>query len=106
MAMAQLCDMVIGPETGVMSAVAMEPMKKIVFLSHSTVENLTRDWVNTTSLVPVDTHCYPCHKLIFSWEHCNQDGDTGIAKCQSSITPAIVWDAIRETLDEQVEEAA
>ncbi len=106
MAMAQMCDMVIGPETGVMSAVAMEPMRKIVFLSHSTVENLTRDWVNTYSLVPVDTPCYPCHKLVFTWEHCNQDGDTGIAKCQASITPSMVWDAIRETFDKELEDAA
>jgi hypothetical protein len=36
-------------------AVAMEPMKKIVFLSHSSVENLTRDWVNTTSLYSKNT---------------------------------------------------
>ena len=101
MAMAQVCDVVIGPETGVMSAVAMEPMKKIVFMSHSSVDNLTRDWVNTVSLVPVNTECYPCHKLIWNWSQCNQDGESGIAKCQASITPAVVWDALREELDRQ-----
>lgn len=101
MAMAAVCDMVIGPETGVMSAVAMEPMRKIVFLSHSTVENLTRDWVNTLALEPVNTPCWPCHKLVYKWEQCKQDGESGIAACQASIKPAVVWDAIRETLDQR-----
>lgn len=102
MAMAQACEIVIGPETGVMNAVAMEPMKKIVFLSHSTVENLTRDWNNTVSLFSRTTDCYPCHKLIRSWDQCNQEGETGIAKCQAAIGPGEVWDAIRETLDERM----
>lgn len=99
MAMAQVCDMVIGPETGVMNAVAMEPMKKVVFLSHSSVENLTRDWHNTVSLYSRDTPCYPCHKLINRWDQCVQEGNTGIAKCQAAIPPSEVWDAIREELD-------
>ncbi len=101
MAMAQKCDIVIGPETGVMSSVAMEPMRKIVFLSHSSEKNLTEGWVNTGSLVPQGVSCYPCHRLVYKWDDCNQDGETGIAKCQASITPAMVWDAIRETLDQQ-----
>ena len=99
--MAQVCDMVIGPETGLMSAVAMEPMRKIVFMSHSSPKNLTEGWVNTASLEPVNTPCFPCHTLHYNWSQCHQDGDNGIAKCQASITPAMVWDAIRETLDQQ-----
>ena len=101
MAMAQVSDMVIGPETGVMNAVAMEPMRKIVFLSHSSAKNLTEGWVNTASLIPQGVSCYPCHKLVYKWTDCNQDGETGIAKCQASITPSMVWDAIRETFDQQ-----
>ncbi len=100
MAMAQMCDMVIGPETGVMSAMAMEPMRKIVFLSHSTVKNLTEGWVNTDSL-EAQTGCRGCHKLIYNWSDCKQVGDTGIAECQSNISPSMVWDAIRETLDQR-----
>jgi ADP-heptose:LPS heptosyltransferase/predicted SAM-dependent methyltransferase len=102
MAFAKECDMVIGPETGVMNAVAMEPMRKIVFLSHSTVENLTRDWHNTVSLYSKTTECYPCHRMIHNWSQCNQEGETGIAKCQAAITPEEVWDAIRFTLDERM----
>ena len=102
MAMAQSCDMVIGPETGVMNAVAMEPMRKLVFLSHSSVENLTRDWRNTLSLYSRDTPCHPCHKLIHNWNQCVQEGDTGIAACQAAIPPSEVWDAIRLELDEKM----
>lgn len=101
MAMAQKCDMVIGPETGVLNSVSMESMRKIVFLSHSSHANLTEGWVNTAALEGVDAPCFPCHKLVYKWADCNQDGETGIAKCQASITPAMVWDAIRETLDQQ-----
>jgi SAM-dependent methyltransferase len=101
MTMARECDVVIGPETGVLSAVSMEPMKKIVFLSHSSVENLTRDWVNTVALYSKNTPCYPCHKLITAWDQCVQEGKTGIAKCQADIHPAEVWDAVRDTFDEQ-----
>lgn len=101
MAMAQMADMVIGPETGVLNSVAMESMRKIVFMSHSSVKNLTDGWVNTASLVPEGVSCYPCHRLVYKWQDCNQDGETGIAKCQASITPEMVWDAIRETLDQQ-----
>lgn len=101
MTMAKECDIVIGPETGVLSSVAMEPMKKVVFLSHSTIENLTRDWVNTTSLYARNVDCYPCHKLIYQWDQCNQDGKTGIAKCQADIPPSEVWDAICETFAER-----
>lgn len=101
MAMAQLCDLVIGPETGVMSAVSMEPMRKVIFLSHSSYKNLVEGWTNTVALEPVGVDCYPCHRLIYHWKDCHQDGDTGIARCQASITPAMVWDAIRETLDQK-----
>ena len=101
MAMAQVCDIVIGPETGVLSSAAMEPMKKIVFLSHSSVENLTRDWVNTTSLYARNVECYPCHKLIYQWDQCNRDEKEGVAKCQMDIHPSEVWDAIVDTLAER-----
>lgn len=105
MAMAKECDIVIGPETGVLSAVAMEPMKKIIFLSHSSVENLTKGWVNTVSLWSRNTECYPCHRLLTSWDGCNRDGDSGIAKCQNDIPPEEVWEAIVETFEQRKEAA-
>lgn len=98
MAFAQVCDVVIGPETGVMNAVCMEKMPKIVLLSHSSVNNLTRDWINTYSIFSVDTPCYPCHKLIYNWDQCVRDDATGTALCQVSIPPDAVWDALCKSL--------
>jgi len=109
MAMAQKCDVVIGPETGVLSAVSMCDNAKIVFLSHSSVENLTRDWVNTYSLFSTKTPCYPCHKLVSQWEHCmkSDDPNQGVAHCQDSIPPEAVWHALQAaTKVEEQEEAA
>lgn len=107
MAMAQSCDLVIGPETGVMSSVGLSPMPKIVLLSHSSVENLTRDWVNTYSIFSEKTPCYPCHKMIYSWEQCVRvDGGNhdGTAACQADIHPDTVWDAVCQSL--KIAEAA
>lgn len=97
-------DLVIGPETGVMNAASLMPVPKIVTLSHSTHENLTRDWVNTAALEPKDTHCYPCHKMHYGFESCSEGffphpdkpGEmmrVG-ALCQVNISPDQMWDAI------------
>ena len=102
MAFAQVCDLVIGPETGVMSAVAMEDMPKIVLLSHSSVENLTKHWTNTYSLFSTKTKCAPCHKLIYTWEQCNKDEETGTAKCMSDIPPDAVWHSILRAFDIEI----
>ena len=98
MAFAQVCDLVVGPETGVMNAVCMEKMPKIVLLSHSSVNNLTRDWENTISCFSVETPCYPCHKLIYNWDQCVKHEDTGTAQCQKDISVDQVWNAICDVL--------
>ena len=92
LALEQQCDVVIGPETGVLNAVAFEPNAKVVMLSHSSVENLTKHWVNTESLF-ASTPCYPCHQLHYGNEFCAVDQDTRCAWCALSIHPADVWEA-------------
>ena len=98
LAFAEHCEMVIGPETGVLNAVSMLPMPKIVFLSHSSHQNLTRDWVNTCALEPKDTPCYPCHRMHYTWEHCKQDEATGTALCQVNIDLERAWSAVESKL--------
>lgn len=104
LAFLEQCDLVVGPETGVMNAAALMPMPKIVTLSHSTHENLTRDWVNVTALEPKDTPCYPCHRLHYSFENCTEGfmahpenpGEmmrVG-ALCNVNITPDQMWEAV------------
>jgi ADP-heptose:LPS heptosyltransferase/predicted SAM-dependent methyltransferase len=104
MAMAQMVDCVVGPETGVLNAVGMDDVPKVVFLSHSTEENLTKHWKNTTALFPQGPgapSCYPCHRLMLghTWERCNQDQRTGAAACAAAIPPADVVNAIVAALN-------
>jgi ADP-heptose:LPS heptosyltransferase len=93
-ALAKQCDLVIGPETGVMNAVAYEDMAKILLLSHSTAENLTKHWVNTEAIATEDTPCYPCHQLHYGWSSCSKH-ESGTAQCQWDIAPARVWQAVQ-----------
>lgn len=100
-------DLVIGPETGVLNAASHEKVPKIIFLSHSTVENLTRDWINTTSLTAPTLTCKgrgenaapACHQLHFGWEHCDKHEETGTALCQQAIAVDTVYHAIEQALN-------
>ena len=93
--LAQNVDCVVGPETGVLNAVAFESMGKVIMLSHSSQENLTKHWVNTSTLTPQGVDCYPCHRLHYGSEFCHEDKATGAAICQKSINPEKVLQAIK-----------
>lgn len=95
LAFALVAEAVVGQETGVLNAVAIEPVPKVVMLSHSTRENLTRDWINARSLAGA-VPCYPCHRIHFTHEHCPQDGPTKAAQCQAAIGIEPVMDALEE----------
>lgn len=104
-------DLVIGPETGVLNSVACEPVAKVVFLSHSTHENLTRDWKNVTALWSKNTHCAgrganaapACHLLHYGWDNCTRDDETGTAQCQKNISVEEVWQCVYVALRRAVE---
>lgn len=101
-------DLVIGPETGVLNAASCMSVPKIVFLSHSSKENLTRDWTNTVSLEPNrnDVKCFPCHMLHFGWAHCHQDKETGTALCQANITIDDLWHEAYPFIDAKLKRCA
>ena len=106
MSLLEFVDLGIGPETGVMNAMSQLPMPKILFLSHSTEENLCRDWTNTTSIASENTHCPgrganeapACHMLHYSWEFCKQHPERGVAQCQADIDGDAAWAAIRDAI--------
>ena len=98
MTLAAMCDAVIGPETGILNAVSYENVPKIIFLSHSTVENLTRDWINTQSLFSEGCPCYPCHKMIYGFKDCTRAAETGVALCMEMIGPDRVIEAIKKVI--------
>lgn len=96
--LATRADCVIGPETGVLNAVAFADNAKVVMLSHSSDDNLTWHWWNARVLTP-DTAlapCYPCHRLHFGARYCHQDDTTGAALCAQHIDPANVYEALRQ----------
>lgn len=97
--LAQQVDCVVGPETGVLNAVAFEPVPKVIFLSHSSRENLTKHWINVAPMEPEGQHCYPCHRLHYGKAYCHEHEDTGAAMCQVNITPDRVYGAIRAAYD-------
>lgn len=98
LAFLEFADLIIGPETGVLNAAAMLPIPKIITLSHSSLENLTRDWINTVSLQPASTDCYPCHQLHYGFEHCRKDETTGVAACQADISPDQLYESVLSCL--------
>ena len=72
---AMTCDVVIGPDTGPMWAVAFEAMPKILLFSHASPKNITAHWINTTTL-HADQRllpCHPCHKLISVPDDCIEE---------------------------------
>ena len=110
----EVCDMAIGPETGLMNAASCHEYPKVVFLSHSSEENLTRDWPNTRSLWSSKTTCPgrganeapACHQLHYTWEHCKKDEATSTAQCQADISFDQAYEAIWSTLTEALKERA
>lgn len=104
-------DVLIGPETGVLNAASMMSIPKVIFLSHSTHENLCRDWVNVNSLASKNTTCAgrgnndapACHMLHYNWSHCTQfvkQGHymDGTAQCQADISGEEAWVVIRHAI--------
>lgn len=102
LAFAQQADIVVGPETGILNAVSMDPnVHKVIYLSHSSRENLTRDWPKTTVLLPDErVTCYPCHRLHYPGSpYCPREPETHTALCAFSITPEAMFEAIKHHAD-------
>jgi hypothetical protein len=101
LALAQACDCVVGPETGVLNAVAFEPMAKVCILSHSSAENLTKHWVNAEAIEP-PTACYPCHRLHYGRKFCPEHEPTGASLCAWEVDPYRVFAAIARGYEDWV----
>jgi ADP-heptose:LPS heptosyltransferase len=88
LAMVQACDLVVTPDTGPAWAVAMEPMPKILMVSHASVENITKHWVNTITLHadPNRVPCWPCHRLHDDPSTCVENKQKNGAACISDIS--------------------
>lgn len=106
LAMMEEADIVCGPETGLLSCAAYYPMPKVVLLSHSTVENLTKNWINTSSVYSPNTRCAgrgdnevpACHKMLPTFIGCTKNEKFGVAQCTVDIKPAWVWDCLQHAM--------
>lgn len=100
LALAQVADVVVGEESAVVNSVAHREMAKVVLLSHSSPDNLTKYWTNTAALSADALGCHPCHRLHRSFEFCTRDSKTGFAACQAALGPDMVADLVLERLDQ------
>lgn len=97
----QICDLVITPDTGPAWAVSMCPLPKIVLLSHASAENITKYWINTTTLAadPERVPCHPCHRLHSNNSTCVANFENDGPACTSDITVETIVRAARAALD-------
>lgn len=98
---AMLADLVITPDTGIAWACAMESMPKVMLLSHASVENITKHWVNTNTLTadPNRVPCWPCHRLHNDISTCTPSKENpNAAACISDISTERVVLAARAAL--------
>jgi len=104
---ALLADVVVATESLIANAVAFEPMLKVITLSHSSNENLTKNWINTAALEPVGLDCYPCHRIHpRKFTFCTQDRVTGAAACQAMARPEAIAELIVDWLSKKQQAAA
>ena len=99
-------DAVVATESVFANAVALETMPKVVLLSHSSNENLTRDWTNTAALeAPVA--CHPCHRIHnVGGAMCAKDTTSGASACMASYGADLVADLVLKALNIKQEAAA
>lgn len=95
LAVALQADAVVATESMIVNAVAFEPMLKVVTLSHSSAENLTKHWPNTVALEPHGVSCHPCHRIHpQNLSFCSKDKTTGAAACQAVATAETVAELV------------
>ena len=99
------CDAVISPDTGPAWAVAMSDVPKVMLLSNSSAENVTKHWRNTITLHADQARvpCYPCHRLHIDKSTCEPNVDDTGAKCISDITVECLIAATRVALSQNMQ---
>jgi len=103
--MTKYVNMVIGPETGIMNAAGCFDTPKVLLLSHSTEENISKYWKNCVSLhAPEEIKCWPCHRLIHNVEDCPQTNILKRPACITNIKPTKIIEAVGRFYDSRRQE--
>lgn len=98
--LAQHCDVVVAPDTGLGWSVSMHTMPKVIMVSHASAENITKYWKNTLTLhadqkrVP----CHPCHQLHDGRDTCTPNRSNSGAACISDISIDDLVTAVKAAL--------
>jgi ADP-heptose:LPS heptosyltransferase len=102
LAQAQACDLVIGPDTGPMWAVAMHAMPKVMLLSHASERNITAHWKNTTTMHADQARvpCWPCHRLHDDYTTCVANVDKNGPACLTDISVDEIFSTVVNLLKE------
>lgn len=114
MAFAEVADIIIGTETGLLNAAGSMNAWKIVTLSHSSANQLTKHWKNVIALnQPEGVGCnkHPCMQLHGAeghspWEDCPKEEATGTALCQFHVGPQMMFGAIQRILGQPIKMVA
>lgn len=104
--MTKYVDLVVGCETGVLNAASCYDTDKIIMLSHSSDENLTKYWTNTTILTARNVACQPCHRLVKTIEACPHNSLLMSPVCMAEIKPLDIFNTIEEKYQTRLKEAA
>lgn len=86
-------DCVVSTETGVANAASAFPTPKVILLSHSSKENLTKYWQNCAALEP-PVGCFPCHRLHYTKDSCPLEEETQFPVCVALMHPKFVADEV------------
>jgi ADP-heptose:LPS heptosyltransferase len=88
----KVADLVVGPESSVINAASCFDVPKVLLLSHSSVENLSKYWTKTDNLAS-DAACYPCHKIHYTLD-CPLA--QGMPLCMQRLDPQRVYASIKK----------
>lgn len=94
----KIADVVISPETAVANGASCFDTPKIILLSHSSVENLTKYWTNCHSIEP-PVSCFPCHKLHYEAASCPRDENLQMPICVSLLHPKLILEKVETVYD-------
>jgi hypothetical protein len=105
LAFTMLADAVVATESLIANAVACEAMLKVVILSHSSNENLTKHWTNTAAIEATSVSCHPCHRVHGgTLAFCSKDTVTGASACMASATPDMIADFVLDKIASKIEQ--
>jgi hypothetical protein len=107
MALMEVVDCVVGPESAIINFASCFPTPKITLLSHSTHNNLCKHWENDYCIAPdvAMAPCYPCHQLHYTRESCplaaieGEDGEV-LAEGPACAMGAITMERLLGRLEE------